>query len=297
MRRSAICGSRRSGSRWRTARRGCCRCWSWSPRTRGSSPAGCCRHARPQDLLLGSWELIAAARAGPAPADLGQRGWDRPRRAASPPGSPRSSGRWRPGWCSCGRMTRSPRAWSSARNGFFETSFMPGRSFTSPADFNAQFDRVADPIANARVVRTIKARPVDLLERRPGGDAGAAAGPARCCGWREQVRLGRDYYVRLDASDYSVDPTVIGRLVDVTADLRPGPSPPRGPRRRRPRPGLGPRRRRSPTPPIVATAALLRQQFRAAPPGRRRPTTPWSATWPTTTARSASTAASTGRSA
>ena len=25
------------------------------------------------------------------------------------------------------------------RNGFFETSFMPGRMFTSPADFNAQF--------------------------------------------------------------------------------------------------------------------------------------------------------------
>ena len=25
------------------------------------------------------------------------------------------------------------------RNGFFETSFMPGRTFTGPADFNAQF--------------------------------------------------------------------------------------------------------------------------------------------------------------
>jgi hypothetical protein len=38
-------------------------------------------------------------------------------------------------------------------------------------------------------------------------------------GWHHRVRLGRDYYVRLDASDYSVDPSVIGRLVDVTADL------------------------------------------------------------------------------
>lgn len=38
-------------------------------------------------------------------------------------------------------------------------------------------------------------------------------------GWRERVRLGRDYYVRLDASDYSVDPQAIGRLVDVTGDL------------------------------------------------------------------------------
>lgn len=31
--------------------------------------------------------------------------------------------------------------------------------------------------------------------------------------------MGRDYYVRLDSSDYSVDPQAIGRLVDVTADL------------------------------------------------------------------------------
>jgi hypothetical protein len=38
-------------------------------------------------------------------------------------------------------------------------------------------------------------------------------------GWRERVRLGRDYYVRLDTSDYSVDPAAIGRMVDVSADL------------------------------------------------------------------------------
>jgi hypothetical protein len=38
-------------------------------------------------------------------------------------------------------------------------------------------------------------------------------------GWRNQIRLGRDYYVRLDTNDYSVDPAVIGRVVDVTADL------------------------------------------------------------------------------
>jgi len=38
-------------------------------------------------------------------------------------------------------------------------------------------------------------------------------------GWQRRVRLGRDYYVRLDGNDYSVDPRVIGRLVDVTATL------------------------------------------------------------------------------
>ncbi|WP_425552966.1 Mu transposase domain-containing protein, partial [Lapillicoccus jejuensis] len=38
-------------------------------------------------------------------------------------------------------------------------------------------------------------------------------------GWVNRVRLGRDYYVRVDSSDYSVDPGAIGRFVDVRADL------------------------------------------------------------------------------
>ncbi|MBF4164027.1 IS21 family transposase [Nocardioides acrostichi] len=103
------------------------------------------------------------------------------------------------------------------RNGFFETSFMPGRDFASPADFDAQFTDWLSK-ANARVVRTIKARPVDLL------DADRAAmlplpPVAPVVGWVNRVRLGRDYYVRVDSNDYSVDPNVIGRFVDVHADL------------------------------------------------------------------------------
>ena len=103
------------------------------------------------------------------------------------------------------------------RNGFFETSFMPGRHFASPADFNTQFTGWL-AIANARVVRTIKSRPVDRLEAdRAAMLALPPVDPA--VGWVNRVRLGRDYYVRLDSSDYSVDPAVIGRFVDVTADL------------------------------------------------------------------------------
>lgn len=103
------------------------------------------------------------------------------------------------------------------RNGFFETSFMPGRDFASPADFNTQFTDWLR-IANARVVRTIKARPVDLID---ADKATMLALPpvAPTVGWVNRVRLGRDYYVRLDSNDYSVDPAVIGRFVDVTADL------------------------------------------------------------------------------
>jgi transposase len=103
------------------------------------------------------------------------------------------------------------------RNGFFETSFMPGRHFASPADFNDQFSQWLST-ANARVVRTIKARPVELLEADK--EAMLPLPPAMLhLGWRTHVRLGRDYYVRVDTNDYSVHPRAIGARVDVSADL------------------------------------------------------------------------------
>jgi hypothetical protein len=103
------------------------------------------------------------------------------------------------------------------RNGWFETSFMPGRTFGSPDDFNTQF---SDWLlkANARVVRTIGAAPTDRLQVDLAAMLPLPPIPLHL-GWRNRIRLGRDYYVRLDTNDYSVDPTVIGRLVDVTADL------------------------------------------------------------------------------
>jgi transposase len=103
------------------------------------------------------------------------------------------------------------------RNGFFETSFMPGRSFDSPADFNTQFAEWLER-ANGRLVRTLKARPIDLVDADRAAMLALPPIPPRV-GWVSQIRLGRDYYVRVDSNDYSVDPTVIGRHVTVTADL------------------------------------------------------------------------------
>jgi transposase len=103
------------------------------------------------------------------------------------------------------------------RNGFFETSFMPGRSFDSPADFNTQFAEWLEG-ANRRQVRTIKAAPVDLVEADRAAMLALPPIPPTL-GWVNQIRLGRDYYVRVDSSDYSVDPTAIGRHVTVAADL------------------------------------------------------------------------------
>ena len=38
-------------------------------------------------------------------------------------------------------------------------------------------------------------------------------------GWANSLRLSRDHYVRLDSNDYSVHPAVIGRRIEVRADL------------------------------------------------------------------------------
>lgn len=102
-------------------------------------------------------------------------------------------------------------------NQYFETSFLPGRTFASPADFNAQMNDWL-PIANARTVRSLHGRPVDHL---PADLAAMTALPPYppVTGLQMRVRLGRDYYVRVDGNDYSVDPAVIGRLVDITATL------------------------------------------------------------------------------
>ena len=102
-------------------------------------------------------------------------------------------------------------------NGYFETSFLPGREFTSPGDFNTQLGLWL-PKANARTVRMLKARPIDLLDL----DKAAMLTlpplvPAH--GFAGRVRLPRDYYVRVFGNDYSVHPSAIGRMVDVAADL------------------------------------------------------------------------------
>jgi transposase len=101
-------------------------------------------------------------------------------------------------------------------NGYLETSFLPGRLFASPADFNGQLAGWLDGTANLRTVRSIAGRPADLLAADLAAmTALPPAAPAT--GLAQRVRLGRDYYVRVDTADYSVDPQAIGRLVDVAA--------------------------------------------------------------------------------
>jgi transposase len=102
-------------------------------------------------------------------------------------------------------------------NGYLETSFLPGRVFTSPADFNAQLAEWLT-LVNQRPRRALGCAPAErILADRAGMLPLPPVAPAT--GWRAGLRLARDHYVRLDANDYSVHPAVIGRRVEVRADL------------------------------------------------------------------------------
>lgn len=103
-------------------------------------------------------------------------------------------------------------------NGYLETSFLPGRVFTGPDDFNTQ---LADwlVLANQRHHRVLGCRPLERWE--PDRQAMLTLPPvAPVTGWHAGIRLPRDHYVRLDGNDYSVHPSAIGHRVEVVADLR-----------------------------------------------------------------------------
>jgi transposase len=102
-------------------------------------------------------------------------------------------------------------------NGYLETSFLPGRTFTSAADFNAQLGEWL-AMVNTRNRRALGCAPADRIA---ADRAAMLTLPpvAPATGWRTSGRLARDHYVRLDSNDYSVHPAVIGRRIELVADL------------------------------------------------------------------------------
>ena len=100
---------------------------------------------------------------------------------------------------------------------FLERSFLPGRSFASPADFNAQLAGWV-AMVNTRWRRHLQCAPADRVAADRAAMVPLPPVPP-ATGWHRMARLPRDHYVRLDGNDYSVDPAVIGRRVEVSADL------------------------------------------------------------------------------
>lgn len=103
--------------------------------------------------------------------------------------------------------------------GFMETSFESGRSFANELDFQGQLDRWFDERANVRLHRTLRERPVDRLERerealRPLAERGPDLDR------RIVLRVPPQPYVHIDRNDYSLDPRLVGRRVEVRVSQR-----------------------------------------------------------------------------
>jgi transposase len=102
--------------------------------------------------------------------------------------------------------------------GFLETNFEPGRSFANHLDFQLQLDAWFEK-ANGRTHKTLRCRPIDrLLEEREVMRALPARGPDTDRRW--VTRVPPDPHVRVDTNDYSLDPNLVGRRVEVRVSQR-----------------------------------------------------------------------------
>lgn len=103
-------------------------------------------------------------------------------------------------------------------NRYLETSFLPGRIFTSAADFNAQLRDWLLSIANCRTHAITRLLPAEaLVADRAAMSALPPVAPVT--GTTVTTRLGRDYYVSLGGNAYSVHPEAIGRMITVRSGL------------------------------------------------------------------------------
>ena len=175
---------------------------------------------RAEDLFAGWWELIC--RLGAVPRALV---WD----------GEGAIGRWRGGRVELTKECQAFRGVLASKvivckpgdpeakgliersHDYLERSFLPGRTFDSPADFNTQMsDWLA--VVNTRTRRALGCAPTDRID----ADRAAMLGlppVAPVTGWCSSLRLPRDHYLRLDGNDYSVHPSAVGRRVLVRADL------------------------------------------------------------------------------
>jgi transposase len=173
-----------------------------------------------EDLFAGWWQLIAGL--GAVPRVLV---WD----------GEGAIGRWRGGKIELTRDCQAFRGTLGAKvivckpadpeakgliercHDYLERSFLPGRRFAGPADFNTQLQQWLR-LVNARHRRALGCAPNERIAA--DRQAMLALPPvAPVTGWRMSTRLARDHYLRLDSNDYSVHPAWIGRRIEVVADL------------------------------------------------------------------------------
>jgi transposase len=116
-------------------------------------------------------------------------------------------------WHFCGPGDAPAKGGVERLQGYLETNFEPGRIFANERDFQDKLDGWFDR-ANARTHQTLRARPIDrLIEER--GLMRPLPTHVPDVDRRFATRVPPDPYVRVDTNDYSLDPNLVGRRVEV----------------------------------------------------------------------------------
>jgi hypothetical protein len=122
-------------------------------------------------------------------------------------------GRLGVGWVILARADPQAKGVLVRSHRFMRTNFFPGRTFANHLDFQAQLDAWCDR-ANARTHRTTRAVPAERLSKERLGMRRLPT-PWPELERRFVWRVTPQPYLRVDRNDYSVDPRLAGRRIDV----------------------------------------------------------------------------------
>jgi transposase len=127
-------------------------------------------------------------------------------------------GQLRTGWLFCEPADPQAKGVVERLQGYMETNFEPGRRFANHLDYQLQLDAWFEK-ANARTHKTLRCRPVDRLAEE---HEAMTSLPAQELDLDERlvVRVPADPHVRIDTNDYSLDPAMAGRRVEVRVSQR-----------------------------------------------------------------------------
>jgi hypothetical protein len=169
-----------------------------------------------EDLLAGIAGCLS--RLGALPRTLV---WDRQAGIHGHGGRPTDAfaafcGQLRVGWRFCEPADPQAKGAVERLQGYAETNFEPGRRFANELDFQEQLDAWFERV-NARTHKTLRARPIDRLGEEQRVMA-ALPGQMPDTDRRWVTRVAPDPYLRVDTNDYSLDPALVGRRVEVRVD-------------------------------------------------------------------------------
>jgi transposase len=169
-----------------------------------------------EDLLAGIAGCLT--RLGALPKELV---WDRQAGIHGHAGRPTDAfaafcGQLRVAWRFCEPADPQAKGAVERLQGYAETNFEPGRRFANELDFQDQLDAWFFKV-NARTHKTLRVRPVDrLVEEQRVMRALPCEMPDSSRRW--VMRVPPDPYVRVDTNDYSLDPALVGRRVEIRVD-------------------------------------------------------------------------------